>query len=117
MWCKAEIHYNLGTSLRMAAIGQKILARRAAIDISSRQTLRESRDALLQRAAEEPDLSWRVLGTLNAFRALIALALLVIFFSGGEPRVFGDQYPTLFWTTTGAYLALAIAEIGSLSLL
>jgi two-component system sensor histidine kinase PilS (NtrC family) len=107
--------YNLAQStLSVAAIGQDILARRAAIDISSRQTLRESRDALLQRAAEEPDLSWRVLGTLNAFRALIALALLVIFFSGGEPRVFGDQYPTLFWTTTGAYLALAIAAAVSL---
>ena len=63
----------------MAAIGRKILARRAAIDISSRQTLRESRDALLQRAAEEPDLTWRVLSTLNTFRALIAFALLTLF--------------------------------------
>jgi hypothetical protein len=41
-----------------------------------RQSLRASRDALLQRAAEEPDLTWRVLTTLNAFRALIAVALL-----------------------------------------
>ncbi len=85
------------------------MARRAAIDISSRQTLRESRDALLQRAAEEPDLTWRVLGTLNAFRALIALALLTLYFAGGQPRVFGDQHPTLFWVTAAAYLVFAIS--------
>jgi two-component system sensor histidine kinase PilS (NtrC family) len=98
----------------MAATGQKILARRAAIDISSRQTLRESRDALLQRAAEEPDLTWRVLSTLNAFRALIAVALLTLFFTGGEQRIFGDQYPTLFWITATAYLAFAIGTAVSI---
>jgi two-component system sensor histidine kinase PilS (NtrC family) len=84
------------------------LAKRAAIDITSRQTLRGNRDALLQRAADEPDLSWRVLGTLNAFRGLIASALLIIFFASSEPRVFGDQYPTLFWITSAAYLLSAI---------
>jgi two-component system sensor histidine kinase PilS (NtrC family) len=90
------------------------LVKRASIDISSRQTLRESRDALLQRAAEEPDLTWRVLGTLNAFRTLIAVALLAIFFAGGEPRVFGDQSPTLFWITAGAYLLFAVGAAVSL---
>ncbi len=85
------------------------MVRRAAIDISSRQTLRGSRDALLQRAAEEPDLTWRVLGTLNAFRALIAFALLTLFIAGGQPRVFGDQHPTLFWVTAAAYLVFAIS--------
>ena len=98
----------------MAAIGQKILARRAAIDISSRQTLRESRDALLQRAAEEPDLTWRVLSTLNAFRALIAFALLALYFAGGQQRIFGDEYPTLFWITAAAYLAFAIGAAVSI---
>jgi two-component system sensor histidine kinase PilS (NtrC family) len=73
-----------------------------------RQSLRASRDALLQRAAEEPDLTWRVLTTLNAFRALIAVALLVLFFAGGEPRVFGDQLPTIFWITAAGYLLAAI---------
>ncbi len=81
----------------------------ATTDNLGRQTLRESRDALLQRAADEPDLMWRVLATLNVFRALIAIALLVLFFAGGEPRVFGDQYPTVFWITAAAYLAFAIA--------
>ncbi|NIL94528.1 MAG: PAS domain-containing protein [Woeseiaceae bacterium] len=91
------------------------MARRAAIDIGSRQTLRESRDALLQRAAEEPDLSWRVLSTINAFRALIAAALLIIYFASGEPRVFGDEYPTLFWITSGAYFLFALAAVLALS--
>ena len=87
----------------------------ATTDNLGRQTLRESRDALLQRAADEPDLMWRVLATLNAFRALIAIALLVLFFAGGEPRVFGDQYPTVFWITAAAYLAFAIAARNALS--
>ncbi len=82
---------------------------RALTDISSRQTLRESRDALLQRAAEEPDLSWRILVTLNAFRALLAAALLMLYFVGTQPRIFGDQYPTLFWLVAAAYLAYAVA--------
>jgi two-component system sensor histidine kinase PilS (NtrC family) len=80
----------------------------AKIDISGRQTLRASRDALLQRAAEEPDLTWRLLSTLNAFRALIAVALLALFIAGGEPRVFGDQFPTLFWITAATYLVFAM---------
>lgn len=93
----------------MAEFGQTALVNRAIDDIRSRQTLRESRDALLQRAAEEPDLSWRVLGTLNAFRALIAVALLTLYVAGAEPRVFGEQYPTVFWLTSSVYLAFAIA--------
>jgi two-component system sensor histidine kinase PilS (NtrC family) len=97
-------------TVHVAAFGHIALAKRATIDISSRQTLRESRDALLQRAAEEPDLTWRVLSTLNAFRALIAIALLTIFFASGEPRVFGDQFPTLFWVTAAMYVAFAIAS-------
>jgi len=52
-----------------------------------RQSLRASRDALLQRAA---------------------VALLVLFFAGGEPRVFGDQLPTIFWITAAGYLLAAI---------
>ena len=95
--------------------GRKTLAKRAAIEISGRQTLRESRDALLQRAVDEPDLSWRVLGTLNAFRALLAAALLVIFFASGEPRVFGDQYPALFLVMAGAYFLFASAASLALS--
>ncbi len=94
---------------QVAGIGRTSLVNRATLDIGSRQTLRESRDALLQRAAEEPDLSWRILVTLNAFRALIAAALLVLYFAGAEPRIFGEQYPTVFWVVAALYLVYAIA--------
>ena len=78
-------------------------------DISSGQTLRTSREALL-RAAEEPDLSWRVLGTLSTFRVLIAVALLALFFIAPEQRVFGDAFPTLFWISAAGYLIFAVAS-------
>ena len=68
-----------------------------------RRTIRTSREALLQMAVEEPDLSWRVLSTLNLFRLLIAGGLLGLFFVMGEPYVFGDRYPALFSATAAAY--------------
>lgn len=86
----------------------------ATTESFGRQTLRQSRDALLQRAAEEPDLTWRVLGTLNAFRALIGVALLALFLASGEPRVFGDEFPTAFWLTATAYLIFAVFSAASL---
>ena len=76
--------------------------------ISSKRTVRMSREALLQKAVEEPDLSWRVLITLNIFRMLVAAALLGLFFSSGEPRIFGDAYPRLFATTATIYLICAL---------
>jgi len=95
-------------TVHVAGIGQTTLVKRGPIDTASRQTLRLSRDALLQRAAEEPDLTWRVLSTLNAFRALIAVALLTIFVAGGEPRVFGEQHPTMFWVAAALYFLSSI---------
>ena len=44
-----------------------------------KQTIRMGREALLQKAVEEPDLSWRVLITLNVFRLLVAALLLGLF--------------------------------------
>ena len=83
-------------------------------DNPARQTLRTSRDALLQRSAEEPDLAWRVLGTLNAFRVFIAVALLALFFAGADSRVFGDQHPAVFWVAAAGYLGFAIISTVSL---
>ena len=80
----------------------------ANIESTGRLTFRGSRDALLQRAVEEPDLTWRVLSTLNAFRLLIAATLLVLFFAGGEPRLFGDRVPNLFTASASAYLVFAV---------
>ena len=72
-----------------------------------RRTFRGSRDALMQRAIDEPDLTWRVLVTLNGFRLFVATLLLILFFGPGEPRVFGDSYPTLFAATATGYLVFA----------
>lgn len=73
-----------------------------------KRTLRGSRDALIQRSMDEPELGWRVLVTLNAFRLLIATALLLLFVAGSEPRFFGDTKPTLFAATAAGYLVFAI---------
>ncbi len=80
----------------------------ANIETTGKLSFRGSRDALLQRAVEEPDLTWRVLVTLNVFRLLIAAVLLFLFFAGGEPRLFGDRFPTLFSASASAYLVFAV---------
>ena len=86
----------------------------ATTESVGKRTFRGAPDVLLQRAAEEPDLAWRVLAALNAFRALIAIGLLVTFVASGEPRVFGDQFPTLFFATAATYMAFAIFSAFSL---
>jgi len=75
---------------------------------TGKRTVRMSREALLQKAVEEPDLSWRVLTTLNIFRLLVAAVLLGLFFTGGDPYIFGDEYPRLFATTATIYLLFAL---------
>ncbi len=67
-------------------------------------------DSPLQRAVDESDLTWRVLGTLNLFRLLLATVLLGLFFAGGEPRLFGDRYPSIFSAVAAAYLMFAIVS-------
>lgn len=66
--------------------------------------------AARQAAIDESDLTWRALGTLNLFRLLVALTLLILFFAGGEPRFFGDLYPGLFSATAAGYLVFAIVS-------
>jgi two-component system sensor histidine kinase PilS (NtrC family) len=72
------------------------------------RTFRGSRDALLQKASEEPDLSWRVLATLNAFRLLTCVALLGLFFARSDPRFFGHDNPALYVGTATTYLLFAV---------
>lgn len=72
-----------------------------------KRTIRGSRDALLQRATEELDLTWRVLTTLNVTRILIATGLIGLFFVGGDSHVFGAENPTMFLTTATGYLLFA----------
>ncbi len=73
-----------------------------------KRTFRGSRDALIQKAAEEPDLSWRVLATLNVFRLLTCVALFGLFFAKSDPRFFGHSNPTLYIATSASYLLFAI---------
>ena len=80
----------------------------AQTDPTMKRTLRSSRDALIQKAIEEPDLSWRVLVTLNGFRVLICIALLGLFFAKSDPRFFGHANPTLYLTTVAGYLVFAV---------
>ena len=57
---------------------------------------------------DESDLTWRVLGTLNVFRLLLALLLLGLFFATNDPRFFGERYPALFSATVAGYLVFAV---------
>ena len=79
-----------------------------------RRTFRGSRDALILKAMDEPELGWRVLVTLNAFRLLISTTLLLLFVIGSDPRFFGDVKPTLFAATAAGYLVFAILSALSL---
>ena len=65
-------------------------------------------DAVLQGTFEESDLTWRVLGTLNVFRLILAAVLLGLFFAGEDPRFFGDRYPALFSATAAGYLVFSV---------
>ena len=64
----------------------------------------------LLRSIDESDLTWRVLGTLNLFRLLLAVVLLGLFFASGDPRFFGDRYPALFSATAAGYLVFSIVS-------
>ncbi len=86
----------------------------AQTDAPLRRTFRGSRDALIQKTIDEPELGWRLLLTLNAFRLLISTTLLLLFAIGAEPRVFGDAKPTLFAATAAGYLVFAILSAISL---
>ena len=82
--------------------------RRSRLESLGKRTFRGSREALLQKAVEEPDLTWRVLTTLNVFRLLICAGLLLQFFAGSDIRIFGERYPMLFAATATGYAVIAM---------
>ena len=86
----------------------------AQSDAPLRRTLRGNRDALLKKAADEPELGWRILITLNAFRLLISTSLLLLFAVDTDPHFFGDTRPTLFAASAAGYLVFAILSAISL---
>ena len=61
-----------------------------------------------QSGTEEPDLKWRVLGALNAFRLIISAVLLILYFASEDPRIFGDRYPGLFAAVAAGYLVFSV---------
>ena len=82
--------------------------KQAETEAPLKRTFRGSRDALIQKAIEEPDLSRRLLVTLNAFRLLNGAVLLGLFFIKSDPRFFGHENPALYLTTASAYLLFAV---------
>ena len=86
----------------------------ASTDAQHRRTFRGSRDLLLQKSIDEPEVGWRILITLNAFRLLISTGLLLLFTIESDPRFFGDAKPTLFAATAAGYLVFAILSAISL---
>jgi two-component system sensor histidine kinase PilS (NtrC family) len=65
-------------------------------------------ETVLPRGVDEADLTWRIVGSLNIFRLVVAATLLILFFASGDPRFFGERYPALFSATAAGYLVLAI---------
>ena len=86
----------------------------AQTEASPRQTVVGSRETLIQKAIDEPELGSRVLITLNAFRLLISTALLLLFAVASDPHFVGDSKPTLFAATAAGYLVFAILSAISL---
>jgi two-component system sensor histidine kinase PilS (NtrC family) len=67
-----------------------------------------AKESLPHLAIDETDLTWRVIGTLNVFRLILALILLALFFAGDDQRLFGERYPAVFSATAAGYLVFAI---------
>jgi len=98
------LDYNLRWPGSRPAFDAEIM-NQALTDTASRK-----REFPLQRAIDESDLTWRVLGSLNLFRLFLAVILLGLFFAGGEPRLFGDRYPSIFSAMAAAYLVFAVVS-------
>ncbi len=80
----------------------------AKTEIAGKTPFRSGPDTLLRRAVDEPDLGWRVLATLNAFRLFIAAALLLLVVATSQPLPFGNRYPLVFSAMASAYLMFAV---------
>src|SRR5690606_8442199 len=65
------------------------------------------RDVSRHRSTDDAELTWRVLGTLNAFRLAVPVVLLALFFAAAETHIFGERYPALFSATAAGYMVFA----------
>jgi len=80
----------------------------AQTDASPKRDFRSGRGAAIQKAFDEPDLSWRILVTLNGFRLLTTVVFVAIFFAKTDPRFFGHSNPTLYLATAAGYMVFAL---------
>ncbi|MGH8496580.1 MAG: sensor histidine kinase [Gammaproteobacteria bacterium] len=56
------------------------------------------------RRKETPELTWRVVQSLNAYRVLVACFLFTLFIVSDEPRIVGDAQPFIFLAVATAYV-------------
>ncbi len=62
------------------------------------------------RGKEAPELTWRVLQLLNAYRVLVACFLLALFLLSSAPRIVGDARPFLFLAVAISYVVYGLAN-------
>ncbi len=68
----------------------------------------EGTAAFREKHGDEPDLRWRILTTLGGFRILIAAALVLLYYAGGETdRVFGGD-SAFFAPTAIAFFVFSV---------
>ena len=66
------------------------------------------------RGLDNIELTWRVLGTLNVFRLVVTVVLLLLFLAGSDGRIFGERYPDLFAATAVSYLLFAVISAAAI---
>jgi two-component system sensor histidine kinase PilS (NtrC family) len=62
------------------------------------------------RLRDAPELTWRVLQFLNAYRVLVAFFLLTLFLVREEERIVGAESPLLFLAVAVAYVVYGLAN-------
>ncbi|HUO82878.1 MAG TPA: ATP-binding protein [Gammaproteobacteria bacterium] len=62
------------------------------------------------RVRDAPELTWRVLQFLNAYRVLVAFFLLTLFLISDEARIVGAQRPLLFLAVAAGYAVYGLAN-------
>jgi len=80
--------------------------------------LRAMKNRTIAPATSNPgaDLAWRILGLLNAFRLMVPMLLLVVFFFDVERRSVGTVEPAMFLAVCIGYFAFALLCLQSLEL-
>src|SRR5690606_4093575 len=102
-------YYCAGVNLLNLKLTTAFMAQATAVDRGA-----PPGDTVRLRAFDNIELTWRVLGTLNVFRLVVPVVLLLLFLAGSDGRIFGERYPDLFATTAVAYLLFAILSAAAI---